>query len=175
MKSIIKKYFTWIAVAGTVASMSSCVDDLDTVPIDKDDLVSEKVFGADIQAYEESLAKIYAGLVIGGNQGGDAEQDVVGIDGGSQASFIRVLWNMQELASDMAHCCWNDPGIPDFNHISWSASSPWIKGSYYRLFYQINLSNAYIRETADGKLSAHYENTVLITDGEPEILTAPAI
>ncbi|MCL2569364.1 MAG: type I methionyl aminopeptidase [Oscillospiraceae bacterium] len=26
--------------------------------------------------------------------------------------------------------------------------------------------------TADGSLSAHYENTVLITDGEPEILTA---
>ena len=25
--------------------------------------------------------------------------------------------------------------------------------------------------TADGRLSAHYENTVLITDGEPEILT----
>jgi len=25
--------------------------------------------------------------------------------------------------------------------------------------------------TADGSLSAHYENTILITDGEPEILT----
>ena len=25
--------------------------------------------------------------------------------------------------------------------------------------------------TADGSLAAHYENTVLITDGEPEILT----
>ena len=25
--------------------------------------------------------------------------------------------------------------------------------------------------TVDGKNSAHYENTVLITDGEPEILT----
>ena len=25
--------------------------------------------------------------------------------------------------------------------------------------------------TLDGKLAAHYENTVLITDGEPEILT----
>ena len=87
--------------------------------------------------------KIYAGLVIGGNAGGDSDQDVVGIDGGSQASFIRVLWNMQELASDIAHCCWNDPGIPDFNHISWAASSPWIKGAYYRLYYQINLSNAF--------------------------------
>lgn len=29
--------------------------------------------------------------------------------------------------------------------------------------------------TRDGSLAAHYENTVLITDGEPEILTAPAI
>ena len=29
--------------------------------------------------------------------------------------------------------------------------------------------------TADGKMAAHYENTILITDGEPEILTAPAI
>jgi methionyl aminopeptidase len=26
--------------------------------------------------------------------------------------------------------------------------------------------------TRDGKNSAHYENTILITDGEPEILTA---
>ena len=153
MKSKIYKSFMLLIAATLLSAVTSCVDDLDTVPIDKDDLVSEKVFGADIQAYEESLAKIYAGLVIGGNQGGDAEQDVVGIDGGSQASFIRVLWNMQELASDMAHCCWNDPGIPDFNHISWAASSPWIKGSYYRLFYQINLSNAFIRETAEGKLS----------------------
>ncbi len=153
MKSKIYKSFMLLIAATLLSAVTSCVDDLDTIPIDKDDLVSEKVFGADIQAYEESLAKIYAGLVIGGNQGGDAEQDVVGIDGGSQASFIRVLWNMQELASDMAHCCWNDPGIPDFNHISWAASSPWVKGSYYRLFYQINLSNAFIRETAEGKLS----------------------
>lgn len=153
MKSKIYKSFKLLIAATLLSAVTSCVDDLDTVPIDKDDHVSEKVFGANIQAYEESLAKIYAGLVIGGNQGGDAEQDVVGIDGGSQASFIRVLWNMQELASDMAHCCWNDPGIPDFNHISWAASSPWIKGSYYRLFYQINLSNAFIRETAEGKLS----------------------
>ena len=132
---------------------TSCTGDLDTVPIDKDDLVSSVVFGSEIGAYEESLAKIYAGLVIGGNKGGDDEQDVVGIDGGSQASFLRVLWNMQELASDIAHCCWNDPGIPDFNHISWAASSPWVKGSYYRLFYQINLSNAFLREAADGKLA----------------------
>ncbi len=37
------------------------------------------------------------------------------------------------------------------------------------------LSDGWTVKTADGKLSAHYENTVLVTDGEPEILTAPAI
>ena len=37
------------------------------------------------------------------------------------------------------------------------------------------LEDGWTVKTRDGKLSAHYENTILITDGEPEILTAPAI
>ena len=149
----IKKSF-FLLLTGALLGTTSCVNDLDTQPLDKDELVSNVVFKADINAYTQSLAKIYAGMVIGGNKGGDADQDVKGIDGGSQASFLRVLWNMQELASDMAHCAWNDPGIPDFNHLSWDSSSPWIKGSYYRLAYQINLANAFLRETSDDKLKS---------------------
>ena len=46
----------------------------------------------------------------------------------------------------------------------------------------INMGAAAIRQmpdgwtvkTADGKYSAHYENTILITSGEPELLTVPA-
>ena len=37
------------------------------------------------------------------------------------------------------------------------------------------MSDGWTIKTRDGKLSAHYENTVLITDGDPEILTDPAI
>lgn len=38
--------------------------------------------------------------------------------------------------------------------------------------YEINmLDDTWTVVTRDGKFSAHYENTVLITDGEPEILT----
>ena len=38
--------------------------------------------------------------------------------------------------------------------------------------YAVNvLKDKWTTVTADGSLSAHYENTVLITDGEPEILT----
>ncbi len=37
------------------------------------------------------------------------------------------------------------------------------------------MSDGWTVKTLDGKWAAHYENTILITDGEPEILTAPAI
>ena len=37
------------------------------------------------------------------------------------------------------------------------------------------LSDGWTVKTLDGKWAGHYENTILITDGEPEILTAPAI
>ena len=39
----------------------------------------------------------------------------------------------------------------------------------------LQLSDGWTVKTRDGKQSAHYENTILITDGEPEILTAPTI
>ena len=35
------------------------------------------------------------------------------------------------------------------------------------------LKDGWTTVTADGKLAAHYENSILITDGEPEILTVP--
>jgi len=41
------------------------------------------------------------------------------------------------------------------------------QGDYY---IKVELDN-WTAVTADGKLSAHYENTVVITDGEPELLT----
>ena len=35
------------------------------------------------------------------------------------------------------------------------------------------LKDKWTTVTADGSLAAHYENTILITDGEPEVLTCP--
>ena len=36
------------------------------------------------------------------------------------------------------------------------------------------MSDGWTVKTADGKYAAHYENTLLITSGEPELLTVPA-
>ena len=43
--------------------------------------------------------------------------------------------------------------------------------SYYEIGKKVIENNEYAVVTADGSLSAHYENTVLITDGEPILLT----
>ncbi len=137
-----------------ITGLSSCLDDLNTIPLDEDELVSDVVFGSEIGPYQELLAKIYAGLAISGNSAGDGDPDVAGVDGGSQASFLRGLWNLQQLPTDEAHCAWNDVGLPDLNSISWTSSNVFIKGFYYRLYYQINLANALLRETTEEQLNA---------------------
>ncbi|NDV78242.1 RagB/SusD family nutrient uptake outer membrane protein [Dysgonomonas sp. 511] len=151
MKSI--KY-SIIAILGLILSVTSCTDDLNTLPIDSNEVVGEIAYGKEIGAYKAGLAKIYAGLAISGNKGGDDESDVAGVDGGSQASFLRGLWNLQQLPTDEAHCCWGDEGINDFNTLAWNSTNVFIKGFYYRLYYQINLANEYLRETSDDKLSS---------------------
>ena len=37
----------------------------------------------------------------------------------------------------------------------------------------IQLSDGWTVKTADGRNAAHYENTILVTDGDPELLTGP--
>ena len=70
-----------------------------------------------------------------------------------------------------------DPEVPNFGHKGHGPRL--IKGMTLAIEPMVNEGGAGIRilpdkwtvVTKDGKLSAHYENTVLITDGEPEILT----
>lgn len=45
MKTIKFKYLLPCALLGMMLGVASCVNDLDTVPLDKDELVSDVVFG----------------------------------------------------------------------------------------------------------------------------------
>ncbi len=154
MKTAKYKILLIVAISIMIAGFASCTDDLNTIPLDEKELVSEVVFGNEIKPYQELLAKIYAGLAISGNSGGDGDPDVAGVDGGSQASFLRGLWNLQQLPTDEAHCAWNDVGIPDLNYNTWTSNNVFIKGFYYRLYYQINLANALLRETTEDILNS---------------------
>ena len=70
-----------------------------------------------------------------------------------------------------------EPEVPNF--VSGRPGPRMIRGMTLAIEPMVNVGTYDVRVlkdqwttvTADGKLSAHYENTVLITDGEPEILT----
>lgn len=73
------------------------------------------------------------------------------------------------------------PEIPNYGHPG--RGPRLLRGMTLAIEPMVNAGSAAIKQmpdgwtvrTLDGKWAAHYENTILITDGEPEILTAPAI
>ena len=72
-----------------------------------------------------------------------------------------------------------DPQIPNFRQ--WKRGIKLQPGMTLAIEPMINMGSCYVEwlsddwtvVTEDGSPSAHYENTVLITEGEPEILTLP--
>ena len=126
---------------------SSCMKDLDTVPLDDNEVTAADIFD-DPNAYREILAKLYAGLAISGQQGPAGMEDISGIDEGF-GQYLRALYYHQVLSTDEAVIGWDDQTIKDFVYQSWTASDVFVAAMYYRIFYQIALANEYIRQTTD--------------------------
>ncbi len=70
-----------------------------------------------------------------------------------------------------------DPSVPNFGTAGTGvllkagytlAVEPMINAGTFKIKFD---ADGWTTRTADGSLSAHYENTICICDGEPEILT----
>ena len=146
MKNIVILLFS----ALSLSLITSCVDDLDTVPLDPDITTSGNVYD-DPNAYKQVLAKLYAGLAVSGQQGPAGQSDIEGIDEGF-GQYLRGFWYHQELSTDEALVGWNDQTIGDFHDQQWTADDGFIFAFYSRVFYQISICNEFLRETTDEKL-----------------------
>ncbi len=139
-----------LILAGMVA-ISSCVQDLDTEPLDDDVITSASVY-KDPDNYKAVLAKLYAGMAVSGQEGPHGNNDLSGLDEGF-GQYLRAYWYAQELPTDEAIIAWNDGNLRDYQEVDWSASNEFITNMYYRVYYQISLCNEFIRESTDAKLS----------------------
>ncbi len=150
MKRIFKITFMVVAITMFFAS---CVKDLDTQPINPNDMNSATVY-KDQAGYKQVLAKLYAGLSISGQQGPPdwSKPDIKGIDQGF-GQYIRAFWYHQELTTDEAVIGWNDQTIKNFHNQNWGSSDVFIQAMYYRIFFQVCLCNEFIRESTDAKLT----------------------
>lgn len=146
-----KRYLILYAAFIMVMLMfTSCVNDLDTIPLDEDVVTSEDVY-ANPNNYINVLAKLYAGLAVSGQEGPAGNNDLSGLDEGF-GQYLRAYWYAQELTTDEAVIAWNDGNLRNYQEMNWGSNNEFISNMYYRVFYQISLCNEFIRETAPGKL-----------------------
>lgn len=143
-----KKIVTLSAITLGLA-LSACTD-LNVKPVSS--ATSDVVF-SEPAAYKQFLAKLYAGLAIAGQSGGDGNVDISGIDGGF-SGYVRVLFNLQVLSTDEAVVGWNDTGLPDLHLQTWSSQNPFVNGMFNRIYFQVSMANEFLRQTTDDKVNS---------------------
>ena len=137
-----------LAVAGMLLC-TSCIGDLDTLPLNESDSTSETVYGTDEYGYLAGLTKIYFQFVS------NETTDLQVSDGGA-SELIRAFWSTQECTTDEAKCAWeNDAWVRDLNENTWSeASNDATYAVYVRTLQGIAYVNEYLRQTSSDKLAA---------------------
>ena len=123
---------------------------------------------------EVTKNSFYEGLKFAkaGNRIGDISSAIQLYVESNGCSVVRDL-----VGHGIGHDLHEDPSVPNFGKAGKGvrlvsgmtlAIEPMVNLGSYSVYTE---SNDWTVKTVDGSLSAHYENTILITDGEPEILT----
>lgn len=140
------RYFV-AAVAGAMLTLSSCVKDLETAPLNDWEMVSENVYGAEIDTYLEGLAKIYNTMST------HELTDISGVDAGA-TQIIRAFWACQEITTDACKSSWgNDGWVRAMNYNTWTdQENEAVFGVFFRSLQAIAYVNEYLRQTTDERL-----------------------
>ncbi|RPE00178.1 RagB/SusD family nutrient uptake outer membrane protein [Aureibaculum marinum] len=160
-----KKHIFKITILSVVLglfTLTSCLNDLDTLPSDDDIALADEVFD-DPSAYKQVLAKLYAGLAISGQQGPAGLPDISGIDEGF-SQYLRQYWLAQEVTTDEAVIGWADGSLPDYHEQDWNSSNEFITALYNRIYYQIKACNTFLNQTTPDLLSGRGVEGSLLTE-----------
>ena len=133
-----------LASLALVTLFASCVKDLNVTPIDPNKNTADKAFTS-AEDYEALLAGIYTGYATSGYYGPNGDPSISGLDGG-MSQYIRGLFHLCELSTDVYVCGWNDEGVPDVCKMQWDQSTGLIYSIYSRMFFQIAQCNEFIRQ-----------------------------
>ena len=147
MKMNIKTIISAIAAS---VMLSSCVGDLDTLPLNPTDVTSESAYGADDAGYVQGLTKIYFQLVSNNKQ-----NLIDGLDGGA-SELIRAFWSTQEVTADAVKCAWGDSWVQDLNNCTWKGdvNNDATYSVYVRTLQGVAYVNEFLRQTSKDNLAS---------------------
>jgi len=101
--------------------LSSCLKDLDTLPLNDRQLINEDVYKT-AAGYKGVLAKCYGSLILNGQEGPDANGDLGGLDVG-YSGYTRALFYLQECTTDeVALHSGSSQGSRDLLFVNWNPS-----------------------------------------------------
>lgn len=139
-----KKYI-FLLFVGLLSLSTSCVGDLDTMPLDDNDLVGAEVYSTK-EGYLGVLAKCYASLILTGQQGGDGgDGDLEGANEG-YSGYVRLLFYLQELCTDNFLMPSSSNGLRNCLNITWTPSTSVVTWTYQRLYMSIAYCNEFLRQ-----------------------------
>lgn len=125
----------YVSMAIVAFAMTSCVQDLNTTPIDKN---STTGFNQDAL-----FTKIYATLGTTGQTGAAGSGDVDDIDEGWSGLF-RVTWVLNGFPTDEGWWIWNDVGVDQTRVMGWDGENALIKCLYFRCMIDAKYCNHFL-------------------------------
>lgn len=133
-------------------SLASCFNDLNTMPLDDNQLVTEVVYST-ADGYTGVLAKCYGSLILTGQQGGDGGDGDLELANEGYSGYVRVLFYLQELPTDNFLMPSSSNGLRKCLNLQWDASNASvITWTYQRLYMSIAYCNELLRECTEEKL-----------------------
>ena len=119
-----------------VVSLTACVHNLNTKPIDPNSSTS---FNQD-----RMFTKCYSCMAVIGQSDPGGDSDVEDMDAG-MSGFYRTIWYCNDLTTDEAFWIWDDAESRGLPTTDWTGSSDMIRGIYTRLNLNIKYCNHYLK------------------------------
>ncbi|MDD2290260.1 MAG: RagB/SusD family nutrient uptake outer membrane protein [Bacteroidales bacterium] len=159
MKKILKNSF--LLALAFVFLLSSCINDLDTLPLNETDATSETAY-AEPASYLNGLAYLYGyWALVSQNDMGSSD---IAVSDAGQSELTRMYMVLNELSTDSFKIIWGDNYIAPIQYHRWtSADNEAIIAVYTRCMKGITLVNEYLIQTTDEKLNDRGHSSEIAT------------
>ncbi|MEG0788628.1 MAG: RagB/SusD family nutrient uptake outer membrane protein [Alistipes sp.] len=142
-----------VACLTSVVMLSSCIGDLDTLPLNPTDNTSETAY-KDKDSYLKGMAYVYSYFaLVSQNDAGSSDLNISVTSG--ETELVRQYTMLNEVSTDAVKCAWKDAYMGDLQYDKWTSSdNAAVISVYSRCMKAITTCNEYFLQTADDRLAA---------------------
>ena len=145
-----KRFIYSMAIAASALTMTSCLGDLDTLPLNSTDKTASESYSTK-EGLEQGLAYIYGSYsLVSQNDPGSSD---ISVSDAGQSELVRQYVVLNEMSAEAFKCTWGDSYISETQYGSWtSASNSATVAVYSRGMVTVTRVNEYLSQTKDSNI-----------------------